>query len=145
MPTFHESFWLHERFAVVGHAQRMPFPEITYGALKALGKKVYAIDPGGGTVAGDRTYADLGALPEPPDAVVLELPNEETAAWVKKVADAGISELWIHMGTDTPEALALAAELGIKPRTGTCAVMYVTPGWSMHAPHRWIMKLLGKY
>ena len=28
---------------------------------------------------------------------------------------------------------------------GTCAVMYVIPGWSAHAPHRWIMRLLGKY
>jgi predicted CoA-binding protein len=145
MTTFHEAFWKHQRFAVVGHRARMPFPKLTYGGLKSLGKKVFAVDPSGGSVEGDPTYAELGALPEPVEAAVLEVPSEETSSWVQKVADAGIRELWIHMGTDTPEALRLAAERGIKPRTGTCAVMYVTPGFSMHAPHRWIMKLLGKY
>jgi uncharacterized protein len=145
MPTFHETFWQHQRYAVVGHAARMPFPQITYGALKALGKKVFAVDPGGGAVEGDPSYPDLASLPEPAEAVVLELPSDETAEWVKQVADAGIRELWIHMGTDTPQALALAKERGLEPRTGTCAVMYITPRWSMHAPHRWIMKLLKRY
>ena len=28
---------------------------------------------------------------------------------------------------------------------GTCAVMYVTPGFTYHSVHKWIMKLVNKY
>ena len=59
--------------------------------------------------------------------------------------EAGIEDVWIHMGTETPDALALANERGINARSGTCAVMYVTPGVTFHSIHKWIMKLLGKY
>ena len=79
------------------------------------------------------------------EAAVLELPKEETAAWVAKAADAGVERIWIHQMTDTPEALAEAEKRGLKVITGHCAVMYNKPGMSMHAPHRWIWKLLGKY
>ena len=123
----------------------MPFPKLTYQGLKRCGKKVYAVDPSTSTVDGDQAYPDLGALPEKVQAVVLELPEQETAQWVEQAIAAGIRELWIHQGTDTPEALEIAAKQGITPRTGTCAVMYLTPRWSAHPPHRLIMKLLGKY
>ena len=75
----------------------------------------------------------------------MELPKEETAGWVAKAADAGVEQIWLHQMTDTPEALAEAEKRGLKVITGHCAVMYNKPGMSMHAPHRWIWKALGKY
>lgn len=140
-----ERFWERDRYALVGHQTKRPFPKITYKALKERGKTAYAVDPEGGEVEGDRTYPDLAALPGPVDAVVLELPREETAAWVAKAADAGISEIWIHQMTDTPEALAEARQRGLHVITGHCAVMYNVKGFSMHSPHKIIWKLLGKY
>ena len=62
-----------------------------------------------------------------------------------KATDAGIKDVWIHLGRETPEALALAQDKGINARSGTCAVMYVTPGITYHSIHKWIMKLAGKY
>ena len=76
---------------------------------------------------------------------MIEVPAAETEGWVRRAADAGIRNVWIHMGTETPEALALAAQRGLRVESGTCAAMYVHPGLSFHAPHRWVMKLLGKY
>ena len=61
-------------------------------------------------------------MPEPVEAVVLEVPKEETAAWVERAADAGVTEVWIHMGRETPEALALAEEKGLNVRTGNRGV-----------------------
>ena len=60
-------------------------------------------------------------------------------------AQAGLRDVWIHMAHDTPEAVTLAKESGINLRTGTCAVMYVTPGLTYHSLHKAIMKLAGKY
>ncbi len=146
MPSECERFWEAGSYAVVGRqASKKPFPKITYGALKERGKTVYAMDPDGGAVEGDTAYADFASLPGAVEAAVLELPKEETAGWVAKAADAGVEQIWIHQMTDTPEALAEAEQRGLKVITGHCAVMYTKPGFSAHAPHRWIWKLLGKY
>lgn len=145
MPSECEEFWDAQVYAVVGASARRPFAKITYGALKEQGKTVYPVDATVAEVAGDMTYDDLASLPQTPQAVVLELPREETAAWVVKAAEAGVDSVWIHQMTDTPEALAEAEKRGMKVITGHCAVMYTKPGFSMHAPHRWIWKLLKKY
>ncbi len=145
MPSECEKFWDADVYAVVGASARRPFPKITYGALKELGKTVYPVDATVADIDGDSTYPDLASLPQTPQAVVMELPKEETAPWVVKAAEAGIDSVWIHQMTDTPEALAEAEKRGMKAITGHCAVMYTKPGFSMHAPHRWIWKLLKKY
>jgi predicted CoA-binding protein len=96
----------------------------------------------------DRARPDNVVLPGCPkktDAIVLEVPKEDTGDWVAKAANAGIKDVWIHMGRETPEAVALAQDNGMNARTGTCAVMYVTPGLSYHSIHKWIMKRIGKY
>ena len=145
MPSNYETFWQLDRYAVVGHSARRPFPRLTYGGLKSMGKTVYAVDPSVDKVEGDPTYPDLDRLPGPVDAVVVEVPRDETRAWVEKAANAKVQDLWLHMNCDTPEAVALAQEHGIRLRTGTCAVMYVRRGFSPHAVHGFIRKLFGKY
>jgi predicted CoA-binding protein len=145
MPSDYERFWSKASYAVVGHAAKEEWPKITYGELKRSGKKVFAVDPSADTIEGDRTYPDLASLPENVEAVVIEVPKEETHGWVEQAADAGIENVWIHMGCDTPEALALAKEKGMNVCYGTCAVMYLVPGFSYHSIHKWIYKLLGKY
>jgi len=145
MPSNHETFFQNDRFAVVGHSQKRPFPALTYKGLKKLGKTVFAVDKTAKTIEGDKAYADLDSLPEAVQAVVLEVPKHETRDWVDAAGKKGIKDVWIHMQRDTPEALSAAEEHGINARTGTCAVMYVTPGFTYHAIHRGIMKLTGKY
>ncbi len=70
----------------------------------------------------------------------------QTAGWVQRVADQGITDLWIHQQTDTPEALRLAKERGLRTEHGTCAVMYTLQGFhGHHSCHRWLNKLAKKY
>ncbi len=145
MTSNYESFFTGNSFAVIGHTQKKAFPKLTYRGLKNLGKKVLPIDPSVSDIDGDKTYPDLNSLPEEIDRVVIELPKEDTRDWVEKAAEKGVKDIWIHMACDTPEALQLAAEKNINVRTGTCAVMYVTPGFTYHSIHKWIMKLVGKY
>ena len=65
--------------------------------------------------------------------------------WIRKAADAGIRHVWIHMNRETPEALAVAKERGLDVLTGTCAVMYVEPGFTYHTLHKWVNQLTGRY
>jgi uncharacterized protein len=144
MPSAHEEFWTHERFALVGHSANAPFPLLSYRALKALGKTVYAVDPSTETVDGDPAYDDLEKLPGQVDAVVLEVPREQTARWVTAAAELGIQRVWIHMKRETPEALTLAQKHGMQVCTGTCAVQYLRGGFP-HNVHRMLRKLSGKW
>ena len=145
MSSAHEKFWDCSSYAFVGHSAVKPFPKLSYGELKKRGKKVFAIDPSADRIEGDATFPDLDSLPEKVEAVVLETPREETEDWVRRVADAGIENVWIHMGRETPEAVALAKERGVEVLTGTCAVMYVKKGLTYHSIHKWINQLIGKY
>lgn len=144
MPSLHESFWLHDRFCLVGHSAVKPFPLLSYQALKAKGKTVYAVDPSAETIDGDRAFPDLKSLPQPVEAVVIEVPKEETAAWVTAVAEAGIKDVWIHMNRETPEALEIARQKGLTVRTGTCAVQYLRGGFP-HTVHKLMRKLAGRW
>ncbi len=145
MPSNYETFWDKDCFAVVGDKDKQNFPVLTYRGLKNLGKAVFPVDPSVEKVDGDQTYETLESIPAKVDAVVLEVPKEDTRDWVAKVADAGIKDIWIHMGRETPEAIALAQHKGMNARTGNCAVMYVKREPSYHSIHKWIMKLAGKY
>jgi predicted CoA-binding protein len=145
MASKHEEFWQHSSFAFVGHTAKKGFPKLSFGALKRQGKKVFAVDPSVDQIEGEKTYADLRSLPEKVEAVVLEVPKEETLPLMKEAAEAGVKDVWIHMNRDTPEALEFARQQGINVLTGTCAVMYADQSLSYHALHRWVNKLLGKY
>ena len=145
MTSNYQTFWDNHSFAVVGHLGKKNFPRLTYRHLKECGKTVFPVDPSTAEIDGDPTCADLDRLPAKVDAVVLEVPKEETRDWIEKTAGIGVRDVWIHMGRETPEALALAQEKGMNVRSGTCAVMYLRSGFSYHTIHKWIMQLAGKY
>jgi len=103
------------------------------------------VDPSVEKIGGDKTYPSLQSLPKKVDAVVLEVPREETLDLVRQAAEAGIKNVWIHANRDTPQAVDLAKEKGLNVLTGTCAAMYVKQGFSYHSFHKWVNRLLGKY
>jgi predicted CoA-binding protein len=145
MPSPHEAFWTNTTFAVVGRSASKPFPALTYSALKTMdGKTVYAVDPSRDEVEGDACFKDLSTLPAPVDAVILEVPAEETASWVEQAADAGITKVWIHMGRETPEAVVVADDRGLELCTGTCAVQYLRGGFP-HNIHRLLRRAAGRW
>jgi predicted CoA-binding protein len=145
MPSDHETFWQMQRFAVVGHQAARPFPKLTYGELKKTGKAVYPIDTSQPTLGGDRVYSSFSELPEPVEAAVIEVPQQETLDWCKKAVEQGIKDIWLHMNTESDAVLTYAQQHGVRLRTGTCAVMYLHRGFSPHAIHRWFRKRAGKY
>ncbi|MBK1645195.1 CoA-binding protein [Thiocapsa imhoffii] len=145
MLSNHETFFALDRFAVVGRSQVKPFPLLSYRRLKALGKTVHAIDPSTDRIDGDPAYPDLAALPGPVEGLIIETPKAEVHDWVSAAAALGIRDVWVHQRHETPEALAVAETHGINLRTGSCAVMYLDPGVSVHGLHKLIMKLTGRY
>lgn len=149
MPSNYQTFFNADCFAVIGRSSAQPFPILTYRGLKRAGKPVFAIDPSVDpsvdSIDGDPYHLDLASLPQPPQAVIIETPKQETAQWVQRAADAKVKDVWIHRTLDSPEARAIAQAQGINRRTGTWAVMYLTPGFSYHSIHRLVAKWSGRY
>jgi len=145
MSSNYEAFFDNGSFAVVGHRAARNFPLLTFRGLRRLGKVVFPVDPSATEIDGQRAYADLAQLPQRVDAVVLEVPREETRYWVARAAEAGIRDVWIHMNRETPEALALAMEKGLNIRSGRCAVMYVARPFTYHSVHKWLVKGAHRY
>lgn len=145
MPSEYQTFWTMNRYAVVGHNEKRQFPKLTFGGLKRNSKTVYPIDESVDSIEGERTYKSLRELPEPVDAVVIEVPKEESLKWCQQAVERGIKDIWLHMHTESPETLAFAKENGVRLRTGTCAVMYLSRGLSPHTIHGFFRRLQGKF
>jgi len=145
MPSNYETFWDGKNYALVANSAKKPFPKISFNELKKKGVTVYAVDPAVNEIGDEKVYNDLSELPGPVDRVVLETPKEETKDWLQKAIDLGVSDVWVHTGRETDEAIKLAEENAVNLRTGTCAAMYTTPGFSFHSFHKVINKILGKY
>lgn len=140
-----ETFWDRRSFAVVGNSAKGKFPLLTFRGLKQLGKTVFPVDPSANEVEGEEVYPDLQSLPAAVDAVVIEVSKEDTEGWIAQAATIGVRHVWIHMGRETPEALALAEKHGLDVKHGTCAVMYLNAGLTYHSFHKWINQLSGRY
>lgn len=112
------SFFELERFAVVGATDLRPFPHEVYRALRERGLAVHPVDLAGSRyVAGDEAFASLAELPEPCVAVLCDLPRARVLPVIRQAAEAGARAVWLLDG-ESPEATALAAELGLRLERG---------------------------
>ena len=141
----YQSFWEFSRFGIVGNSAKKPFPKITYGKLKKNGKQVFPVDPVLSKIDGDPVFTEISDLPDDIEAVIIEVPKKESLEAVKQSIEKGIMNIWIHINCDSPEALSYAKEKGASLWYGTCAVMYLSSGFSIHTLHGWINKKRGRY
>jgi predicted CoA-binding protein len=52
--------------------------------------------------------------------------------------------VWLQQGAESPEALALARDLGLNLVARKCVLMYAPPVRSFHAWHRVFARLFGQ-
>jgi predicted CoA-binding protein len=52
--------------------------------------------------------------------------------------------IWLQQGSESPEVLKLARELGLSPISGKCILMYAPPVGSFHKFHHFFARLFGK-
>lgn len=139
-------FFAQDAFVLLGDSSRGKFPKLTWKYLEENGRQVYPVDLGSdadGAPSG--TLSSLNEVPENITCAVVEVSRERTAEAVQTLLGRGITEVWIHQRTDTPEALQAAREANATVHHGGCAVMYLAPTASPHALHRGIWKLVGRY
>ena len=126
---------------LVHMVERMPLKDAQDVMIKGMDLAADLVEKGSVIAMGE-----IGRPHFPVTEDILEASNEILIYGMERAKEMGCPVvLWIHMTRETPEAVNLARERGLTVLTGTCAVMYVKPGFSYHSIHKWINKLIGKY
>jgi predicted CoA-binding protein len=84
-----------------------------YRFLRGAGFAVYAVNPDVATVLGDKCYPTLSDLPVRPEAVDIVVPPRVGERIIRECAALGIKNVWLQPGSDGPNVVRAAEELGL--------------------------------
>jgi hypothetical protein len=140
-----QNFVQCKRIAVVGVSRdAKKFGNAIYTELKKRGYQVYAVNPSIQDLAGEPCYPGLEALRGKIDGAVICLQPAKITAVLQEAAQIGLHNIWLQQGSESPEVLKTARDLGLNPVSKKCILMYATPVQSFHNFHRFVMKLVGQ-
>ena len=134
-----------KRIAVVGVSrEKTKFGNTAFAELAARGYQVFAVHPTAQEVAGAPCYPNLAALRGQVDGVFVSVSPQQAVPVLREAAAIGLKNVWLQQGAESPEALALACDLGFNLVFRKCVLMYAPPVRSFHAWHRAFAKLFGQ-
>jgi predicted CoA-binding protein len=134
-----------KRLAVVGVSHNpQKFGSAIFTELKSRGYQVYGVNPNLKDIGGDPCYPDLLSLKGQVDGVVICVKSAQASEVLRAAAEIGLDKIWLQQGSDSPEVMKTAGELGQHPVTRKCILMYATPVQSFHKVHRFVAKVFGQ-
>lgn len=141
-----EGFITSKHIAVVGVSRnKNKFGSATYRDIKKRGFQVYPVNPSMDNFHCGRCHQSLADLPEHVDAALITVRPDKAVPVVESAAASPVRKLWFQQGGDFTEAGDIARQAGLEVVTGKCILMYAQPVSRIHAFHRWLWKLIGKY
>ena len=88
--------------------------------LQQEGFRIIPVNPKGGEILGEKTFASLQEIEEPIDVVDVFRPSEETPDIARSAVEAGAKVLWLQEGIESEEAERIASEAGLKVVMNRC-------------------------
>jgi hypothetical protein len=119
------------------------FGNLAYRALKAKGYHVLAVNPNAQSIEGDPCYASLEALPEKAGGLILSTQPGVSEQIVREAAEAGIGNIWLQQGSESPAAIQFCQEHGINVVSGECIMMYMPHPAFPHNVHKFVKTVFG--
>ena len=102
--------------AIIGaSADRTKFSNKAVRAFVRQGYTVIPIHPKETEIEGLKAYKSVVDVPGPIDMASLYVPPVVGERVLEEVARKGITELWVNPGAESPELVAKARGLGLKP------------------------------
>jgi uncharacterized protein len=135
-----------KRVAILGVSRSgKKFGNTIAAEMKQRGYQTFIVHPEAQEIAGENCYSSLSELKGQVDGALICLSPTQALVALRQAVEAGIQNIWLQQGADSPEVLALAQELGVTPVSGKCILMYAQPVTSFHSWHRAFAKLIGQY
>jgi len=114
-----------------------------YTRMRDRGYEVFPVNPNSPTAEGDKTYPDLGSIPDGVQAVVIGTRPDRAEATMQEAIDLGITHVWMHRafgsGSVSDPATTLGRANGVTVIDGGCPLMF---GPTSDGGHRFMCKLL---
>ncbi len=134
-----------KRIAIVGVSRDdKKFGNTIYTELKRRGYQVFIVHPEAKEIGGEACYPNLAALQGQVDGAVICVSPRQAEKALRESVAAGIKNIWLQQGAESPQVLGAAKELGVTPVSGKCILMYAQPVRSWHGLHRTVTKLFGQ-
>jgi len=134
-----------KRIAVIGVSRTgKKFGNSIYTEMKSRGYEMIIIHPEASEIGGEPCYPNLAVVSGKIDGVLICVSPKHTGQALRDAAAAGIKNIWIQQGADSPEVHAAAKELGANPVIGKCILMYAEPVTSLHKFHRTLARVFGQ-
>lgn len=141
-----EGFFQSKAYAVIGvSSDRRKFGNSVFRTMKQKGFTVYPVHPASETVEGEKCYRSVADLPPDVESMVTVVPPATTEGVIREGMTKGIRHVWMQPGSGSAAAAKIARDAGATVVEGDCILMFLEPVESIHALHRWIKKLFGKY
>lgn len=138
-----QSFLNSGPVAVAGVSRdKKKFGRMVFDELRAKGYSLVPINPNIESIDEAPCYPDVAGLPEDVRNLLIITPKEYTSALIQQAIVRGMERVWIQQASDTPEALRLADEAGLKLIAGRCIYMFAKPS-GIHRFHYRLTKLFG--
>ena len=110
--------------AVVGATDNLhKYGARIYRDLKRKGFPVYAVNPNRRKVDGDRAYATLADLPEPPTVVNFVVPPEQTLEVLEQALDLGYTDVWVQPGAESSRVNEYLEDNGFNYLVDACIMV----------------------
>jgi hypothetical protein len=125
-----EEFGAVKTVAVVGASpDRSKFGNKALRAFAAQGYRVVAVHPSAAEVEGVKTYPRVADVPFALDMATLYVPPSIGIGLIDDLAAAGVKEVWLNPGSESPALIARARELGLDPIVA-CSILGIgeSPG-----------------
>ena len=140
-----DEFLAQKKIAVIGVSRKKTkFGNAIYRELKQKGYNVFPINPNMTAFEYDTCYPNLLSLPESVDAVVINVPPEQTIKVLREADQAGIRKVWLQQGSQSEGAIKFCEENGIECVANECILMFAQPSAFIHRAHKWVWGVLGK-
>lgn len=113
--------------AILGASRdRHKFGNRSVRAHLQQGYEVFPINPKAGDIEGLKAYPNLASVPVPHlDRISVYLPPEILLTLLDEIQKRGATEVWFNPGSDSPEVIARAENLGLNV---ICACSIVNVG-----------------
>lgn len=88
--------------------------------LKHAGYRLVPVNPYAREILGEKSYADLEAIPEAIDIVQIFRPSEQVAPFVEQAIRIGAKAVWMQLGIVDEAAAEIARAAGLKVVMDRC-------------------------
>jgi predicted CoA-binding protein len=140
-----EEFIKCRSIAVVGLSRSgRKFGNSAFAELAKRGYEVFAVHPHADEIGGTKCVPHLGALRGSVEGVLVCIPPGKVLGVLTDASASGVRNVWLQQGAESPEAIALAEDLGLNLVSKKCILMYAPPVEGFHAWHRAVHRIFAK-